>query len=53
MKTIYVIKKNGKIIAWSSKKMSDEEVELVLTEQEYKDFLITQNDLPMNSGEIK
>jgi hypothetical protein len=52
MKTIYVTKKNGKIIAWSSKKMSEDEVELVLTEQEYKDFLATQEDVPMNSGEI-
>jgi hypothetical protein len=53
MKTLWVVKKNGKIISWSSQKMSDDEIELVLTEQEYKDLLIAKNDLPMNSAEIK
>lgn len=53
MITIFAIKQNGKIISWSTKKMSDDEVEIELTEKEYQDLILNVNDDPMPSLQLK
>jgi hypothetical protein len=46
---IYVIKNNGKIIAWSSQKMSDEEEEMEISEEDFQKLISTTDDEEIKS----
>ena len=46
---IYAVKKDGKIISWSTVKMSEDEIETELSDEEFQKLLINENDEPMDS----
>jgi hypothetical protein len=52
MKIIYVIKKNGKIVSWSSKQMCEDEEEIEISEEDFKKLISTINDDEMESVEL-
>jgi hypothetical protein len=52
MITIFAIKQNGKIISWSTKQMSEDEVEVELTEEEFEALNNIENDEPIPSNTL-
>lgn len=52
MITIFAIKQNGKIISWSTKQMSDDEIEIELTEEEFEALNNIENDEPIPSNTL-
>ena len=49
---LFVIIKNNRIASWSTIKMSEEEIEIELTEQEYQSLIKTLVDEPMTSVKL-
>jgi hypothetical protein len=50
---IYAVKKDGKIVSWSTLKMSEDEIETELSDEEFQKLLSTTDDKPMPGTEIK
>lgn len=50
MKKVYVVKVNDVIVSWSyPHRMSEDEVEVEMTEAQFKKLLSTESDEPMES----